>query len=665
MDGTISGVGGEGRPGLFNIFQLLLVSKADPQDPATAADFDIIFNYDTVQWDNETFGYCPQAGFSAGGAHPHNNTQIAGSGQCGALLDSNSATSLKNHTNQAMSQPDGRWVFSVVAGAAPAGGDIVGRVTDSAGAAVEGASVGACRTHDSAGAAVGFPCRATVTGPDGSYRIPFLPDGSYTTRAFPPSGKSLRPANSAATISQGGDFPAPDLVLDAAAPLPAGTTVTPRHGGVIPWIHFSEETTLETTPTPACEGGTGTWTLTMSADSSTGLPYTTSGPLTEQPANSGHYVGVIPSQYPHQGYAAITLEINCPGGTTSTIEFDANYIDPSGVVMDTKGHLLPDATVILYRSESPTGPFTQVPDQSVIMSPGNRTNPDLTDGKGHFGWDVMPGYYKVRAQAPGCTDPNVPSKTFVETGVLPIPPPVFDLELVLQCPSRPSKVLLTYNDPAPSDPSDPCRSGTTFKRNAVGDHDDLTVCTYDEDGDPLATDTFQSHLEWSIDGAGSAAATVGFNPAPPVETSGAGAVALVGFDALSPGDNFVTVDLVSASGTVLDSFELEKQVRAPTSTRDVVTELTARKKTRFIRGKAKASDAECRAGRTVTLYRRRPGPDPAIGTATTTQSGRWRVRTGRRRGTYYARIAFVTTTDTVTGDTLHCLADQSERVRRR
>ncbi|HEY7876308.1 MAG TPA: hypothetical protein VIG64_14430, partial [Actinomycetota bacterium] len=52
-----------------------------------------------------------------------------------------------------------------------------------------------------------------------------------------------------------------------------------------------------------------------------------------------------------------------------------------------------------------------------------------------------------------------------------------------------TEVFLTYNNPAPSNASDPCRTGTTFKANEVGDHDDITVCTFDSSGNRVPTDT--------------------------------------------------------------------------------------------------------------------------------------------------------------------------------
>ena len=75
------------------------------------------------------------------------------------------------------------------------------------------------------------------------------------------------------------------------------------------------------------------------------------------------------------------------------------------------------------------------------MSPANRQNPDLTDGSGHFGWDVLAGYYRVRAERAGCQSPDH-TQTFVESATLPIPPPVTDLLLVLDC-TDPTPIVST------------------------------------------------------------------------------------------------------------------------------------------------------------------------------------------------------------------------------
>ena len=232
-----------------------------------------------------------------------------------------------------------------------------------------------------------------------------------------------------------------------------------------------------------------------------------------------------------------------------------------------------------------------------------------------------------------------------------------------------SEVFLAFNNPAPANAADPCRTGVTFKANTVGDHDDITVCTFDSSGNPVPTDISPQRIQWSITGAqGEEPTAIRFNPAPPPsETSGSGASAQAGIDAVQEGDNFVNVFLLNANGDVVDTFFLEKQVHEsdePPPPRDVPTVLTIKKSPKFIRGKAQTED-ECQPGRQVTLFRRRRGPDSVIGVDTTNSLGRWGVRTGKRRGTYYARIAAGQATDAQTGGQLNCLPDQSRDVRRR
>ena len=56
----------------------------------------------------------------------------------------------------------------------------------------------------------------------------------------------------------------------------------------------------------------------------------------------------------------------------------------------------------------------------AIMSPGNRTNPDTTDAGGHYGWDVITGFYRMYVSAagwragsrsPGCPEARTAGKS--------------------------------------------------------------------------------------------------------------------------------------------------------------------------------------------------------------------------------------------------------------
>jgi hypothetical protein len=145
-----------------------------------------------------------------------------------------------------------------------------------------------------------------------------------------------------------------------------------------------------------------------------------------------------PLGFPPGEYTITISSCFFTGSQPTSLVFDL-YIDPSGVVRDTFHLPLVGATVTLYRSDDAGGPFVVVPNGSAIMSPLNRTNPDLTAAGGQFGWDVIEGFYKVRAEKGGCAAPD--GGGFVETTVLTIPPPVTNLELVLHCPAAPADLI--------------------------------------------------------------------------------------------------------------------------------------------------------------------------------------------------------------------------------
>jgi hypothetical protein len=106
--------------------------------------------------------------------------------------------------------------------------------------------------------------------------------------------------------------------------------------------------------------------------------------------------------------------------------------DPSGIVMTTKRIPVPHAQVVLVRSDKHSGPFAKVPNGSLFMSPSNRRNPDHTTALGQFGWDVVPGYYRVSARHAGCRAAGAGASIF--SPVLTIPPAVTNVRLKLRCP---------------------------------------------------------------------------------------------------------------------------------------------------------------------------------------------------------------------------------------
>jgi hypothetical protein len=82
------------------------------------------------------------------------------------------------------------------------------------------------------------------------------------------------------------------------------------------------------------------------------------------------------------------------------------------------------ATVTLQRLDpegwTDVNPFEPQEDSPVIDP---QVNPRLTDGEGHYGWDVIAGTYRLIVEAEGYVSQTSPEVT--------VPPPVFDLNLAL------------------------------------------------------------------------------------------------------------------------------------------------------------------------------------------------------------------------------------------
>jgi hypothetical protein len=107
---------------VLNFFQVVLVDRGD-RGPG---NFDIEFNYDSVQWETGTAsggdancrgGSAARAGFSAGSGAPGTFFELPGSGVPGAFLDDNASTGLIRA--ELNSTQRGRYVFPVTTGGIP------------------------------------------------------------------------------------------------------------------------------------------------------------------------------------------------------------------------------------------------------------------------------------------------------------------------------------------------------------------------------------------------------------------------------------------------------------------------------------------------------------------------------------------------------------------
>jgi hypothetical protein len=427
-----------GQTDKLDSFQLLLVKRPD----AGSGDFDIVYNYDRVQWDTGSAAVevsaRPAAQFGGGAARvgysngTTNSLELAGSGQPGQLVDYGEWALTVG--DQGSTQP-GRYIFPVRAGQDAGPDTLAGQVTDTATPAdpIAGAQIQACQQLT-----VVESCALTSTNAAGYYSIAGLADSFYAVTASPPAGSSLQPQEKsvlpdfAATTTlnfalTGPPPPPPGVTVDGVSVNPDGTPV----------IYWQD-------PTPifysgGCSHGTATWSLTAE-NTMTNKQQTVQGTMVESPAGSGDYAGSIPPVYPMHGQGTLSIGITCPNPSNDETLSLTIYIDPSGTVVDTHGNRVPGATVTLLRADTPSGQFTAVPNGSPLMSPGNRRNPDVTGADGSFGWDVLTGYYEIRAKKPGCSDPASPGNDYVVSQPVEIPPAVSGLKLVLSCPQAPTKI---------------------------------------------------------------------------------------------------------------------------------------------------------------------------------------------------------------------------------
>lgn len=421
----------------LNKFQAILVSRPD----TGAGDFDIIMNYDQVQWDVELsfsanslqlppwgtwgveIGYVPGNPFAVPGAATLPSLLL--DGQSNALVSSAIGSAVP-----------GRYVFPIRNGLPPSVAVVNGTLYSPTGGLLAGAIVQLCGMAGS--------CFFDLTDAQGQYSIEVasydLDGNPFALFATAPAGTNWLFPTAPLPVT-----PLADVVLDGydvifedpAAP-PPDVFLSPSSENAAGTLTVFWQDPLQLAVN-GCAGGTASYAV-YEGQSSTSGNVIVSGQLLESAAIPGLYTAQVPPLAPSHGWSTVVTQIDCPDGNTELDSFNI-YIDPSGHVNNVNDHRIEGAVVTLFRAEHPQGPFEIVPDGSAIMSPSNRQNPMLSDDRGYFGWDTIAGYYVVRAEKPGCTAAGDATRPYAETDVLPVPPPVTDLDLRLDCSSVPPPVL--------------------------------------------------------------------------------------------------------------------------------------------------------------------------------------------------------------------------------
>ncbi|HEV2633611.1 MAG TPA: IPT/TIG domain-containing protein [Actinocrinis sp.] len=183
-----------------------------------------------------------------------------------------------------------------VAAAAAVSGTVV---REGSGALVPGAVVQSCTTGV-------VQCQQTVTGTDGSFSMPAPVGSSVVLSAFPlPGSGGTTTSTNPITVPAGG-IQNETISVNGTAALPTGLEVNGSVG--TPALYWASPSTVTLT---GCADGIATVSVT-GENTETGSYDGNIIALTESPAGSGNYSGVIPPQYPVHGPVEIDDSVTCP-----------------------------------------------------------------------------------------------------------------------------------------------------------------------------------------------------------------------------------------------------------------------------------------------------------------------------------------------------------------
>jgi len=425
----------------LNRYELLIVDRPD----VAAGDFDIYFNYDQLQYETgDASGGVDGLGGDgarAGYANGENSYELPGSGSDGVFLTGDPDDLVAN-SNDGVA---GQYVYPFRGGNGLASTTLYGTVTDSNNDDVE-AEVEACPTG-------GGACDTAWSNADGSYSIDAQPSTAYTVTAYPLTNDTSDSPSAATPVTtpSAGDIEQ-ELQLEAPLLPPTNVTIqssdTATQGGV-PVVDWQDSTPLTVV---GCAGGSASYSITA-VNPYDGESGTVTGALTPGAVSgdSTTYSASIPQLYPLHGSAQVTITVTgCADPTADQNSAFDIYIDPSGMVVNTSGQPIADATVTLLTASSAAGPFYPVPNGSAVMSPDNRVNPFTTDATGSYGWDTLAGNYEVEATAPGCYAPGNPSSPAVYSQVLTVPPAATGVTLTLDCAPLPPSTPAPAPAPTPT-----------------------------------------------------------------------------------------------------------------------------------------------------------------------------------------------------------------------
>ena len=171
------------------------------------------------------------------------------------------------------------------------------------------------------------------------------------------------------------------------------------------------------------------------------------------------------------------------------------FVDPSGTIYDgCTNQPLAGATVTLLKNE-PYGSSDYVVPDSTEHIPS--FNPEVTAADGLYGWDVVPGRWRLRVSKPGYET--------VTTDPFDVPPPKLDFDITLMPPAGCNAAPVASDDAYATD------QGTPLSVAAPGVLGNDTDANGDALTAHLVTDAANGHIALAGDGSFTYTPNVGFS----------------------------------------------------------------------------------------------------------------------------------------------------------